>query len=85
MAGGGLRLLEERLYFLLAVVHVFEFDFSDFFVEKAVGFFDLSIFFLEKSMLSRSFGEVIMVFGDFVGIELLFGLFDRDVVLFSNG
>jgi hypothetical protein len=85
MVGGGLRLVGEGLYFLLAMVHVFEFDFSDFLVEQAVGFFDLSIFFLEESMLSGSFSQMIMVFGDFIGIELFFGLIDGDIVLFSNG
>jgi hypothetical protein len=66
------------------MVHIFEFDFSDFFEEHTIGLFDLSIFLLEQSMFPGSFSEVIVVFGYFVRIELFFGLVNGYVILLCN-
>jgi hypothetical protein len=56
------------------MIHIFEFDFSDFLEEHTIGLFDLTIFLLEQSMFPGPFSEVIVVFGHFVRIELFFGL-----------
>lgn len=36
-------------------------------------------------MFAGSLGEMVMVFGDFIGIEQFFRLFDGYVVVFGNG
>ncbi len=89
--GGFVDVVKRRLRvlrgidFLLAVVHIFEFDFSDFFEEHTVGLFDFGIFLLKQSMFSGPFSEVIVIFGYFIRIELFFGLVNGYIILFSNG
>lgn len=67
------------------MIHIFEFDFSDSFIEYSVRFFDLGVPLFKQSMFPASFGEWIVIFGYFVGIELFFGLGDGYVVLLDDG
>jgi hypothetical protein len=63
--------------------HVFEFDFSDFLVEHAVGFLDFEIPFLKESVFTAALGEWVDGLGGFVGAEYFFG--DRVEGLLVDG